>query len=66
MDHHLIGSFEKVHGPQEYPKPLRLLVTYKVFLGIPFLKKIKFVFILDILTKVAAQASLFRPHGADQ
>src|SRR4030042_6098791 len=66
VEHHFIGLLEKVHRPPKYPKTLRLQVAFKVLLGIPFLKKRKFIFILHTLAKIAAPAPLLRPYGADQ
>ena len=45
---------------------LRLEVAFEVLPGIPFSKKTESIFILDILTKVAALASLLRSNGTDQ
>jgi len=66
VEHHFIGLFEEVHRPPEYPKTPRPKMAHKVFLGIPFLKKTEFIFILHTLTKVATLAALLRPYGADQ
>jgi hypothetical protein len=66
MDHHLIGFFEKAHRSPEYPEALRLQVAVKVFPGIPFFKNTGFIFILHTLAKIAAQAALLCPQGADQ
>jgi len=41
-------------------------MTPEIFLGLPFLKKKEFIFILHTLAKVAALASLLRLDGADQ
>jgi hypothetical protein len=54
VEHHFIGLLEQVHRSPKYPKTPRLQVALKVLLGIPFLKKPEFIFILDTLTKVAA------------
>ena len=66
VEHHSIGLFKKVHRPPKYPKTLRLQVTLKIPLGIPFFNKREFIFIFHTLAKVAAPASLLRPYGADQ
>jgi hypothetical protein len=41
-------------------------MVFKVFLGIPFLKKQEVIFILQILAKVATPASLIRSYGTGQ
>jgi len=66
VEHHSIWLLEKVHRSPKYPKTLRLQVAFKVLPGVPFFKKREFIFILHILAKVAAVASLLRPYGADQ
>ena len=66
VEHHCIRLLEKVHRPPKNPKTLRLQVALKIPLGIPFLKKTKFILILPTREKVAAPASLLRPYEADQ
>ncbi|HSB05250.1 MAG TPA: hypothetical protein VLK23_08645 [Thermodesulfobacteriota bacterium] len=66
MKHHFMGLSEKVHCPPEYPKTLRLLVAFKVFLGVPFFKKKESISIFVTLAEVAAIASPLHPYGADQ
>jgi hypothetical protein len=63
---HFIWLCEKVHRSPEHPKAVRLLVAFEVFLGIPFLKKKKPIFILDALIELATMASLLLPYRADQ
>ncbi len=46
VKHHFIGLFEKGHRPPEHPKTSWLHMAFKVLLGIPFLKKAEFIFIL--------------------
>jgi len=66
LEQNFIGLLKKAHRPPKHPKALRLQVAFKVFLSVPFLKKIESIFIFDVLAKVAALASLLRPYGADQ
>jgi hypothetical protein len=66
VERHFIGLLEKVHRPPEDFKSLRLQVVHKVFPGIPFLKKAEFIFLLNILVKVATPATFRWPYGADQ
>lgn len=66
MESHFKGHFEKVRRPPDHLEILRFHMVLKVFPGIPFLKKQEVIFILQILAKVAASASLFRPYGTGQ
>ena len=66
VEHHFIGLLEKGNRPPEHHKMLRLQVGHKVFLGIPFFKKKKSIFILDTLADFATLASLFHPCGNGQ
>jgi len=66
VEHHFIGFSKKVHRSPEDFKSLRLQMAHKALLGIPFLKKTEFIFVIHILTTVTAPAALFCPYGSDQ
>jgi len=66
VDPHFIGFSEKAHRPPNYPKTLRLQVAVKVLPGISFFKNTGFIFILHTPAKVAPQAAILCPKGADQ
>jgi hypothetical protein len=61
VEHHFIGLLEKFHRFPEDFKSIRFQVVHKVLPGIPFLKKAEFIFLLNILAKIAAPASLLHP-----
>jgi len=66
VEHPFIGLLEKVHRPPDHLKMLRLQVSHKVLLGIPFFKKKESIFILGTLAEVAAIASLLHLYGTGQ
>ena len=45
---------------------IRLQMSYKIFLGVPFFQKKKSIFICDTPAEVITFTSLFRPDGTGQ
>jgi len=58
--------FQKSHRPPQHLETIRLAVCLKILSAIPFLEQTEEIFILHRLEKIAANAALFGPDGAEQ